>query len=145
MEIIVLSRNEIKEFLTEKKHIVISIRDPNGKKVQLSEQRSRLDILFLAFHDLDKPLDGFDKLYSHEDAKQVWNFIQRYKNEVRLIVVQCEAGISRSAGIAAACRETHAQLADFTVLGTIDSQYTGFASVSDDDFEIIRKYQAKVG
>ena len=34
-------------------------------------------------------------------AKKIVKFVKKYLNDVELIVCQCEAGISRSAGIAA--------------------------------------------
>ena len=37
-----------------------------------------------------------------EDAQTILDFVQAHRQEVKLIVCQCEAGISRSAAIAAA-------------------------------------------
>jgi len=67
--------------------------------------------LFLEFNDVDKEgrvwtLDGNTpveaKLFSEVEAKQVVDFVNKYKDEVEIIICQCEAGIARSSGTAAA-------------------------------------------
>ena len=35
-------------------------------------------------------------------AKEVWAIVDKYKKDVDLIVINCEAGVSRSAGVGAA-------------------------------------------
>jgi predicted protein tyrosine phosphatase len=103
MIIKVLSRNSVKKFKTSEKHIVISVRDPESNKVELPEQKSRLDVLYLTFHDLDKEHPSKTiVLFAKSQAELVWKFVQKYKNNINMIVVNCEAGISRSAGIAGA-------------------------------------------
>ena len=101
MEFLVLSRQEIEKFYTAKKHIVISISDCNEACANFPKQASRIDFLFLKFADLDKSHKKF-KVCSIEIAQQIWDFVQKYLDKIDLIVCQCEAGISRSAGIAAA-------------------------------------------
>ena len=40
-----------------------------------------------------------------KDAKAVWDFVRRWREQVRLIVVHCKVGTSRSPAVAAAiCR-----------------------------------------
>lgn len=99
----VLSRKGAEEFKTNERHIIISVSDPDSTKANLPEQKSRVDALFLSFHDLDKEYPS-DKvvLFAKNMAELVWAFVNKYKDDVKLIVVNCEAGISRSAGIAGA-------------------------------------------
>jgi len=104
MKFMVLSRDEIRHFQIEEKHIVISIRDPNSKRARLPKLYSRLAILDLEFSDLDEhlPSESFYILFTKEDAKKILNFYNKYKDKIEIVVCQCEAGISRSAGVAAA-------------------------------------------
>lgn len=47
--------------------------------------------------------EGMDlRLFGKEDALKILNFVKLYKDKIDLIAVNCEAGISRSAGISAA-------------------------------------------
>jgi len=92
--------------------IVISISSPDRKGIRLYNPFMR-EALYLQFYDLDtKPLDKFfytvngtkEKfvLFNKKDAKNILQFVKKYEKEVDLIIVNCGAGISRSAGVAAA-------------------------------------------
>ena len=94
---------------------IISIRsNQDGEKPELSNTNAR-DILYMVFHDID--VASMDKraklslneeyeireayhLISHLEAMQIIEFVE--KNKDIPIICQCEAGISRSAGVAAA-------------------------------------------
>ena len=117
MEFAVLSRREIKNFRTDKKHIVISVMDPGDSEgpAAIPDSRKRLGVLALAFHDMDVRAMGLIKeskswetrdfvFFSGETARRIAEFVRKAMagNRLKLIVCQCEAGISRSAGIAAA-------------------------------------------
>ena len=111
MKFLVLGRRDIKYRYAAEKHIVVSIHDPKSPKIQMFATKNRLDTLRLSFHDWDgeqlrimyereeRPEMVF---FSVEMAKQILKFVDKYSDKVDLIVCQCEAGISRSAGIAAA-------------------------------------------
>ncbi len=108
MKFKVLSRRKIKNFITDENHIVISVRDPNSEHAELPKLKSRLSVLDLEFSDLDGvhlPSNEFYILFDDSMAKNILTNVIRYKKEVDLIICQCEAGISRSAGIAAALSE----------------------------------------
>lgn len=109
----VLSRNEIQRFQTFHKHIVISVSDPNSEEVPMPSDVDRLGTLRLSFHDWDAEQmlkfattykDVLEEMvfFSADMAKEILSFVEKYRDKVDLIVCQCEAGISRSAGIAAA-------------------------------------------
>lgn len=105
MKIKVFNEEEIQRFKTEEKHIVISIQDPNYDFVKLPEQISRLAWLGLHFYDLDKDTEVFPYsrfVFKSEQAKEILKFVEDWKDSVDLICVNCCAGISRSAGVAAA-------------------------------------------
>ena len=105
MKIKVFNEEEIQHFKTEEKHIVISIQDPNYDFVKLPEQQSRLAWLGFHFYDLDKDTEVFPYsrfVFNSEQAKEILKFVEDWKDSIDLICVNCCAGISRSAGVAAA-------------------------------------------
>lgn len=58
-------------------------------------------ILRLSFDDIDREIPGLVAI-SDDDAKKIAEFVGRYIDKVDRIIVHCEAGVSRSAGCAAA-------------------------------------------
>jgi len=119
MKIIVASRQSVygvvKRLQTDEpdsKVIVISITDPKSEPVNLP--LLDLDVLRLQFHDLDKtyPISGpAIVLFNTDMAHQIKGFVEERIDWVEnsrsgfddlIIVVNCEAGISRSAGVAGA-------------------------------------------
>ena len=93
----------IEKYDAREKHIVISIRNPKSDKAKLSEvcKDFRVDSLFIAVDDCDvKGRKGV--IFTMEMAKQVWEIVDRYEKDVDLIVINCEAGISRSSAVGAA-------------------------------------------
>lgn len=80
-------------------HLLISISAPNDKP-KLPKNKNRIAILSLEFHDLDKSYKDY-KLFSKKDAYSIFELLKQNKS-VKYIVVHCDAGISRSPGVAAA-------------------------------------------
>jgi predicted protein tyrosine phosphatase len=96
---------------------VISISDPHDNLPNLPTWPELKEVLSLAFHDIDerwfapevmeqysakalRELESYT-LMSDEDGKKVAAFVDKHK-DVDLLIVQCDAGISRSSGMAAA-------------------------------------------
>ena len=131
MNIKVLSRREMEEFKSDENHIVISISDPNSEKVKiiskpidiLSLQFHDVDKRLIKTENCDlcegtgylpiykningghcyRCTDKIDvKLFTDEEAEWILAFVNDYIEKIELIVVHCEAGISRSAGVAGA-------------------------------------------
>ena len=103
MDILVLGRQEA-EWRSPRitaAHIWISISEPGWAPPNLAPNTQRLATLDLWFHDITEPRVGYD-LMSVEQARDITGFVTTWKDKVSLIVVNCEAGISRSAGVAAA-------------------------------------------
>lgn len=82
-------------------YIVISMSDPGQPDVEFAADPFRKDVLRLSFYDLVSPKEGFAS-YTIEEATRVWEFVDKWIADIDAIVCQCEAGISRSAGLAAA-------------------------------------------
>jgi len=79
--------------------VLISIRDSKSKPVNVTCEKL-VDATYLVFDDILKPIDGLVAM-SDEHAIQIADFVVCWRR-YPLIVCQCEAGISRSAGVAAA-------------------------------------------
>lgn len=79
--------------------IIISINDAMGPQARFADNDRIVDVLSLFFDDVDRP--NKDAI-SDSDAEQIVKFVNRYRNIVDQVVVHCSAGISRSAGVAAA-------------------------------------------
>ena len=104
MKITVLSRYEIEAIydkITEP-CIIISIYCPADTPARIEKTEFVKDILFLAFDDVEEDRTYGYKPMSKEDGVLVRDFVEKFKNEVNEIIVHCDAGVSRSAGIAAA-------------------------------------------
>ena len=99
-----MSENEIKNYNIAEQHIVISITSPGYKHPELPPLESRVSLLKLKFHDIDKSFVSKGKIYptfSKEQAKNIWDFYNYWKYTISTVICQCEVGICRSAGAAA--------------------------------------------
>lgn len=89
--------------------IIISIGDPFEEKANFKRNNISIkSVLYLSFYDIDEKtksiFGGYDSM-SPIDAALIRDFVLKWENFVDEIWVQCEMGISRSAGIAAAISE----------------------------------------
>jgi len=108
IDILVFSRETIKEFVTDRPYLLISIRDPKSELVETQDNPNQVARIDLEFSDWD--LEKFPQLkdkpqlkaFTKEDAQYIINILRLTEKYINLIVVNCEAGISRSAGVAAA-------------------------------------------
>lgn len=95
------SRREIRETGPCQPFWLISIRDP--KLDQVVPFQLPVASLYLSFYDLDKPIGDGYKLIGTTEAIAIAKFVDCWLwSDEELLVVQCEAGISRSAAVAAA-------------------------------------------
>ena len=103
MRIIVASRDEsaVLSSYIQKPHVWITIHDPYSGAESLSPNPLRLAVLDLAFHDIACHYGGYAPM-SQEQAREIVSFVKRWKDKVSVVVSQCDAGISRSAAVAAA-------------------------------------------
>ena len=80
--------------------VIISISNFNSSTPVFNKDNHAIqDILFLQFNDWD---DGNWDCMSQDQASAIANFVNRYWNTDNQIVVHCDGGVSRSAGVAAA-------------------------------------------
>lgn len=84
--------------------IIISIRDPDKKKAYFATNSNIVEVKYFAFDDWDVVDNTDNQLISDVQAKNIAEFVSKYNNmeESFDLYINCEAGISRSAGVAAA-------------------------------------------
>jgi len=87
----------------ENSHIIISITTPDDEEADIKIGNSCKGICRFVFSDMctlypDENLRPF----SEEDANKAWKFILQHSKDIDLIIVHCDAGISRSPGMGAA-------------------------------------------
>ena len=101
MKFLVLSRREIQRYKGTKPYVVISISDVREKRARLKPDKFRLSYMYLKLDDIGKPINGYFE-FTKADAHRILSFFYKWSPAVDLIVINCEAGISRSAAVAAA-------------------------------------------
>lgn len=105
-EIKVCSRQNAKLFQCEKPWSAISVATEAGEFPDLSKE-NRVDLLRLHFWDIANPSpnmieSGDSKLFSRAQAEKLIEFVDRVWEKSEVLLVHCEAGLSRSPAIAAA-------------------------------------------
>lgn len=104
MYLTVMSREKAKRFSFEEhdfRTIIISITDveSNPNVFNRKVKNGIVAILPLQFDDVNR---GQKNCITQEDAKKICDFLRRYEGQYDHIIVHCEAGKSRSAGVGAA-------------------------------------------
>jgi len=113
MKILVMGRESAEQFKSNEPYIVISITSPYSPEAKIEVKDSLIAMLRLSFHDWDAKdkelieqkdtLEAKRMIYFNSGmAREILLFVLCYIKNVNLIVVHCEAGISRSAGCAGA-------------------------------------------
>ncbi len=104
MELFVYSRRALEAVRPhEVAHVIISITSGPDDVARLRGGEHCRGILRLSFPDVDAASDRFPEaeLFSPEHARRIWDFVLQHP-DVERIVLHCDAGISRSAAVAAA-------------------------------------------
>ena len=100
--IIIKGEREVVNFVKEldEDFILISVTSPGEHFIKIPDNRYCKGILQLKFYDIERPVIGYSH-FTTDHAKQIKEFVLKNK-KVNVIICQCEVGVSRSAGIAAA-------------------------------------------
>jgi predicted protein tyrosine phosphatase len=103
MKFLVLSRKMVEsgKAIPNMEHVIISITNPDDPLAVIPFSLSCKGILRLQFHDIERKLTPY-KTFNKTMAKKIVKFVTDYEPKIKLFVVHCEAGISRSAATAAA-------------------------------------------
>jgi predicted protein tyrosine phosphatase len=110
-----LLAEKVSSLMRRTPHAIISITDPDKDLATFAPNQNRIDILSLQFYDLEdirhemaledaaEYVNTFGHgLFSNAQAVQIVDFVERIKDKVNGILIHCEAGVSRSAAVAAA-------------------------------------------
>jgi predicted protein tyrosine phosphatase len=108
MILVVESRWTIGMFEGDVPYIIISITENSEEFAKIPKRKNCKGILQLKFSDVEEDIgqDIIDKykltLFNENHARQILNFVFENENDVKMIVCQCDAGISRSSATAKA-------------------------------------------
>lgn len=104
MKLVVHSRPAIERALPpEEPHVVISITTTEDDVANLPDAPSRLGVLRLSFPDADAAVAvSEERLFSEAHADRIWDFFDAHRDAIECVVLHCDAGLSRSPGVAAA-------------------------------------------
>lgn len=97
----IMSKDEctfFSEKTLETECVIISIND-TGYDTMLHENKKIIDIHKIWFDDIEKDINQKLKLMTINQAEGIKDFVDKYKDEVKHIVIHCTAGISRSAAV----------------------------------------------
>lgn len=100
----VMNRNNAKRYSFQNhdiKSVIVSITDPD-RPINLFERNSGngiVNVLRLQFEDV---CGNSPNAITENDAQRIVEFVDKYVDNVDKVIVHCEAGQSRSAGVAAA-------------------------------------------
>ncbi|MCK9459731.1 MAG: hypothetical protein M0R80_08840 [Proteobacteria bacterium] len=115
-KLLVLPKSAASNFTYDKPWACISIGCEPGDWPKINKCQ-QVDLLQIAFADLDRPLNQEEStdyaeshkshklnpiLFTPEHAQQIWDFVEKNWDKVELLMVHCLAGASRSPAVAAA-------------------------------------------
>lgn len=98
-----MCRASVETLSTNRSIAIISITDPHLRPATIPKLPGLRAVLRLTFWDVADPNQA--DVFTHEMADQILDFVNAHRDEVDAFVVHCEAGISRSAGVAEALSE----------------------------------------
>jgi len=94
---------------TDRSCALISVYATTTSPPRLPKTANLVEALQLAFDDIEPMPDGLTlpgaRLMTDEQARAIGRFASRHAGEVEVFICQCDAGVSRSAAIAAALCE----------------------------------------
>lgn len=100
MKIEIMSKLDVmqKSHIIDEDCVVISINNIGTEKPMFAANSNIKDVLTLWFDDEENSEKGMNSA----QADEVASFVRKWEDKTKLIVVHCAAGVSRSAGVAAA-------------------------------------------
>jgi len=104
VKLLILSKMEASLYQSKDKYAVIGV--VSNDYVHPNIPPGYIDRLQLNFYDIDFTVTGYPGIMcssvTKADGRKIIDFVEKNKNNVDHFVVHCNAGISRSSGIAAA-------------------------------------------
>ncbi len=108
MKFYVYSRQKAKResYRINEPTLIISITDPILGPNIFARNSNIVSICRVQFDDVtEENARHNDVLMTSSDASKIKDYVLRYKDRVRCIIVHCEVGVSRSAGVMAAIQK----------------------------------------
>lgn len=104
MRFSVLSRKMIESgrWAPEEPHVIVSIYSPGDEPPIIPPNNFCKGITYVSFWDLMEAKGKYDQICTQQHAKQIVDFFKEKRILVDHVVCHCDAGVSRSAGAAAA-------------------------------------------
>lgn len=105
LRIAIASREIAERYACGLRHAVLSITDPGMGPARLADNSNRLGVLRLSFDDAAPRLGYLGssiRLFDERLARVAAEFVSAQLQATELLVIHCEAGRSRSAGLGAA-------------------------------------------
>src|SRR5262245_53305541 len=109
LNLLVLGRKEVQSVVPAIPYVVVSITDPGRGEAKLADSPLRGEVLRLSFDDIAGSPGAREPRHAQQDcpmstadADAIVTFIAKTSPEIRLALIHCEVGVSRSAGVAAA-------------------------------------------
>jgi predicted protein tyrosine phosphatase len=105
LDIAIASRQIAERYSCDVRHAVLSITDPGMGPARLADNPNRHGLLRMSFDDVDPKLGYLGssiRLFDERHARTAAEFVSTHMASTGLLVVHCEAGRSRSAGLGAA-------------------------------------------
>lgn len=107
MEIIITDRESVERGLSVKAgaYALISITDPDKRRIRVRTSSARRAVVELRFHDA-QPTAGFPlplsvKPMIDDDAVRIADFVVQHRDRIKALVIHCEQGMSRSPAVGA--------------------------------------------
>jgi len=108
-EVIALSQSEAEKYITHKPYAIISITDCDvEKEPNFIQNQFLMGVLRLKFDDIENYEPGLIR-FNSAIAVKILKFVEELKDDIDILVVHCLAGVSRSAGVAAAIDDIYIQ------------------------------------
>ena len=108
MKFFVYSRQRAKResYRISEPTLIISITDPSLIPTSFARNSNIIGLCRLQFDDVtEENARPEDVLMSDSDALKIKDYVLRYKDRADCIIVHCEVGVSRSAGVMAAIQK----------------------------------------
>lgn len=105
MEYLILNRKKAKKYSFQKHNktsIIISINDVNKYPIKFYNNFSFNKILSISYYTFDDVEINENNCITDVDANNIVNFVKKWYDKCEIIIINCEVGQSRSAGICAA-------------------------------------------
>jgi predicted protein tyrosine phosphatase len=104
MEFFVYSRGAIERLPPhDVPHVIISITTTADDQARLPPSPMCSGVLRLVFPDLDEPRPDFPgEIFGPDHANAICAFVEQHRDQITRVVLHCDAGVSRSPGVAAA-------------------------------------------